>query len=116
MAHLCPDSGRCGLCRRARGHLPLHHALLAYAASLARVVQRCRLRHGLPHLCERNDARTEAGVMTDRAEQMQLIEDCETRESRLSDWEAKFLDSIKQQLSAGRDLSEKQSDRLDEIW
>lgn len=54
--------------------------------------------------------------MTDRTEQGQLIEDCETRESRLSHWEAQFIDSIKRQLEAGRDLSDKQSDLLDSIW
>lgn len=54
--------------------------------------------------------------MTDRTEQAQLIEDCETRESRLSDWEAQFIDSIKRQLEDGRGLSEKQSDLLDSIW
>jgi len=45
-----------------------------------------------------------------------LIEDCEARESQLSDWERTFLDSIKQQLASGRGLSVKQSERLDEIW
>lgn len=54
--------------------------------------------------------------MTARTEQAQLIEDCETREARLSDWEAQFIDSIKRQLEAGRDLSDKQSDLLDSIW
>jgi len=54
--------------------------------------------------------------MTDRTEQAQLIEDCETREERLSDWERGFIDSLKQQLEAGRNLSQKQADRLDEIW
>lgn len=54
--------------------------------------------------------------MTDRTEQAQIIEDCETRESRLSHWEAQFIDSIRRQLEAGRDLSEKQSELLDSIW
>lgn len=49
-------------------------------------------------------------------EQMQQVEDCEDREQHLSDWERQFVDSIKQQLIAGRSLSGKQSDRLDEIW
>ena len=46
----------------------------------------------------------------------QLIEDCETREDRLTDWERGFIDSIKAQVTAGRRLSEKQADRLEEIW
>lgn len=47
---------------------------------------------------------------------LQLIEDCENRESRLSDWDRSFLDSIKRQLEGGGTLTEKQSDKLDEIW
>lgn len=54
--------------------------------------------------------------MTDRTEQAQMVEDCETREERLSDWERGFIDDIGKQLAAGRDLSQKQADRLDEIW
>lgn len=49
-------------------------------------------------------------------EQMQMVEDCENREGRLSDWERSFIDSIKSQLTAGRTLSKKQSDQLDAIW
>lgn len=43
--------------------------------------------------------------MTDRAEQAQMIEDCELRESRLSNWEANFIDSISRQLAEGRNLT-----------
>lgn len=50
------------------------------------------------------------------SEYLQLIEDCEARESRLSDWDRQFLDSIKNQLADGRPLSRKQTDKLDEIW
>lgn len=46
----------------------------------------------------------------------QLIEDCENRESRLTDWERSFIDSIKRQIAAGRTLTDKQSDSLDRIW
>lgn len=49
-------------------------------------------------------------------ETMQLIEDCEARESRLSDWDGQFLDSLRRQLEAGRSLSEKQDAKLNEIW
>lgn len=54
--------------------------------------------------------------MPDRDEQLQQIEDCENRESRLTDWDRSFLDSIKRQLEGGGSLTEKQSDKLDEIW
>jgi len=47
---------------------------------------------------------------------MQLIADCEARESRLGDWDRTFIDSIKHQLEQGRTLSAKQAAKLDEIW
>lgn len=46
----------------------------------------------------------------------QLIEDCEHRESRMSDWEREFIDSINKQLRDGRTLSEKQVGVLNKIW
>lgn len=54
--------------------------------------------------------------MSDRAEQAQMVEDCEARESRLTDWERNFVDDIGKQLANGRDLTKKQADRLDEVW
>ena len=49
-------------------------------------------------------------------EHSQMLEDCVARESRLTDWERSFVDSLQRQLEAGRTLSEKQSDTLDEVW
>ena len=50
-------------------------------------------------------------------EQEQMIEDCQQRESRLSDWERKFIDDIDQRLGVGGEsLSEKQADKLESIW
>lgn len=54
--------------------------------------------------------------MTDRDEHAQMIEDCENRESKLSDWERSFIDSISKQMADGRTLTEKQAERLDAIW
>lgn len=54
--------------------------------------------------------------MADDDDTLQLIEDCEARESRLSDWDRTFIDSIKRQIEAGRTLSTKQADKLSEIW
>lgn len=55
--------------------------------------------------------------MTDWAsEYLQLIEDCEARESRLTEWEAGFLGSLTQQLANGRRPSQKQIEALDNIW
>lgn len=55
--------------------------------------------------------------MTDwTTEYLQLIEDCENREDRLTDWERGFVGSIRNQLEASRPLSTKQTERLNEIW
>lgn len=53
---------------------------------------------------------------TCNAEHQQLIDDCQARESRLTDWERGFIDSIAGQLGNGRTLSQKQADTLDQIW
>jgi len=50
------------------------------------------------------------------AEQMTLVEDCEARDSALTEWDRGFLDSIRRQLEGGRTLTQKQVDTLDEIW
>lgn len=49
-------------------------------------------------------------------EHEQLIADCEQRESKLTDWERTFIDSISMQLSRGKSLTEKQAETLDAIW
>jgi len=40
-------------------------------------------------------------VSTNPDEALQMVADCEARESRLSDWEAEFVDSIRRQLERG---------------
>ena len=50
------------------------------------------------------------------SEYAQLIEDCEKRESRLSEWDREFIDSIKKRLADGNPLTPKQIEKLDEIW
>ena len=54
--------------------------------------------------------------MTDHTEQAQLISDCEARESRLSDWESNFIDSVGRQLAAGKGLTLNQATTLEEVW
>lgn len=54
--------------------------------------------------------------MSANDEHVQMVADCEKRESKLSEWEAGFIDSISKQLDKGRALTEKQSDRLEAIW
>lgn len=49
-------------------------------------------------------------------EHAQMIEDCEKRESNLSDWERSFIDSISMQMSRGGSLTDKQAETLDRIW
>lgn len=49
------------------------------------------------------------------AEHLQMVEDCEARESRLAEWERCFLDSIKKRLEGGGTLSFKQAARLDQV-
>ena len=46
----------------------------------------------------------------------QMIEDCENRQHKLSEWEQSFIDSISHQLSKGRVLTEKQIETLWRIW
>lgn len=45
-----------------------------------------------------------------------MIEDCQQREEKLSDWDRGFIDSIEQRLSRGGTLTDKQRDTLDAIW
>jgi hypothetical protein len=52
----------------------------------------------------------------DRDEQQRMIDDCETRSSKMSDWESDFIDSLSKQMAQGRTLSAKQCDVLDKIW
>lgn len=54
--------------------------------------------------------------MSDHDEHATMLEDCEKRESKLTAWEHDFIMSIRDQLDAGRKLSEKQATTLDTIW
>lgn len=49
-------------------------------------------------------------------EYRQLVSDCEARESRLTDWERTFIDSISKQLDNARPLSVKQIETLEAVW
>jgi hypothetical protein len=50
------------------------------------------------------------------SEYLKLVDDCEKRESRLTEWEAGFIDSIRSQLEREKPLSQKQTETLDRIW
>jgi hypothetical protein len=49
-------------------------------------------------------------------EYLTLIDDCEKRESHLSDWQRGFIDSLRRQIEAGRHPTKKQIEALDDAW
>ena len=49
-------------------------------------------------------------------EYLEMIKDCEARESKLSDWEISFLDSISTQIENNRSPTGKQLAVIDKIW
>jgi hypothetical protein len=51
-----------------------------------------------------------------RNEYYQLLDDCEARESQLTDWERNFIDSLRNRLDKEDSLTPKQIETLDTIW
>lgn len=49
-------------------------------------------------------------------EYLSLLDDCEKREERLTDWERGFVDSLRKQIEQGRRPSSKQIETLDSTW
>lgn len=49
-------------------------------------------------------------------EYLTMVEDCEKRDSWLTDWERGFLDSISKRLEDEQGLSERQIETLENIW
>jgi hypothetical protein len=49
-------------------------------------------------------------------EDEQLVADCEARESRLTDWQRSFIDSIRKRIDDGKGLTERQREVLNDIW
>jgi hypothetical protein len=45
-----------------------------------------------------------------------MIEDCEKRSPKLSDWELNFIDSLNDVLGKGGHITPKQAEKLGEIW
>lgn len=54
--------------------------------------------------------------MNDHDDNVQMVMDCEDRESKLTDWERGFIDSLSNLLAKGYTLSDKQADELERIW
>jgi hypothetical protein len=50
------------------------------------------------------------------SEYERMIDDCEKRESRLSEWEQGFISSISSQMDKGKSLTPPQIDTLESIW
>lgn len=46
----------------------------------------------------------------------QMIEDCEKRQEKMSEWEQNFIDSLSNQLGKGKSISPKQYTVLERIW
>ena len=49
-------------------------------------------------------------------EYVTLLDDCERREERLSEWERGFVDSLRRQIEQGRRPTPKQLEALDRAW
>ena len=49
-------------------------------------------------------------------EYLAMLDDCEKREERLTDWERGFVDSLRRQIEEARAPSPKQIETLDAIW
>ena len=49
-------------------------------------------------------------------EYVTLLEDCEKRSEKLTDWELGFVDSLQRQLADGRRPTAKQIETLDRVW
>lgn len=45
-----------------------------------------------------------------------MVADCEARESRLTEWEQGFVQSMRERLDARRSLTDRQAETLDRIW
>lgn len=49
-------------------------------------------------------------------EMVGMIVDCENRSSKLTDWEAGFIDSLQKQIEQGRTPTARQEETLQKIW
>lgn len=69
-----------------------------------------------PRFCTAKACTSMPDGSSTRAEHATMIDDCEKRESKLSDWERSFVASVLAQLEKGKSLSERQASTLDKIW
>jgi hypothetical protein len=53
---------------------------------------------------------------TSTSEALQMLENIEKRNDKLNEWEIDFIDSISYLVSNGRNLSDNQLSKLENIW
>lgn len=54
--------------------------------------------------------------MTETNEYIEMISDCIDRESRMTQWESGFIESIDKWLADEKPLTEKQAETIEKIW
>ena len=54
--------------------------------------------------------------MSDFDEHVQMVKDCENRESKLTDTEREFIDAMSRRLDEGRALTPRMAEWLNAIW
>lgn len=54
--------------------------------------------------------------MTDIDTLLQMIDDCEARESRLTEWEIGFLDAVRDWIAHNKPVTESQDEKINAIW
>ena len=54
--------------------------------------------------------------MIDQDEISTFIKDCDDRESKMTEWERNFIQSIREQFDRTETLSLKQNETLEQIW
>lgn len=72
-----------------------------------------------PRDCENGWADTEDKYRVPanlKDEYMEMVDDCENRESQMNEWECEFIESISNRLAEDSPLSEKQIEKLNAIW
>jgi hypothetical protein len=54
--------------------------------------------------------------VSDLSDIERMLEDCEQRSPKLSDWETDFIDSLSVQIGRGHSLTDKQIEKLEQVW
>ena len=55
-------------------------------------------------------------MAVDREEFQQMLEDCEERESKLTEWEQGFIQSMRDKFDRGYPITEPMDETLTKIW